>query len=118
MIILGIHDGHNCGCSIFKDGVNLCTLSEEKVTRNKNEYGFPKYSINEALNYLNLKKKDIDFVAVSTKYLPPKYFYVKRKRKNVKKSLKFPVNPIDSYKFWVYPSMRGACRASEARSSK
>ena len=78
MIILGIHDGHNCGCSIFKDGVNLCTLSEEKVTRNKNEYGFPKYSINEALNYLNLKKKDIDFVAVSTKYLPPKYFYVKR----------------------------------------
>ena len=78
MIILGIHDGHNCGCSIFRDGNNLCTLSEEKVTRNKNEYGFPRSSINEALKYLNLKKEDIDFVAVSTKYLPPKYFYVKR----------------------------------------
>ena len=78
MIILGIHDGHNCGCSIFIDGNNLCTLSEEKVTRNKNEYGFPRSSINEALKYLNLKKEDIDFVAVSTKYLPPKYFYVKR----------------------------------------
>ena len=61
----------------FRDGNNLCTLSEEKVTRNKNEYGFPRSSINEALKYLNLKKEDIDFVAVSTKYLPPKYFYVK-----------------------------------------
>jgi carbamoyltransferase len=78
MVILGIHDGHNSGCSIFVNGINKCTLSEEKITRKKNEYGFPEFSIREALKFCKLKKNQIDFVAVSTKFLPPKYFFVKR----------------------------------------
>lgn len=78
MIILGIHDGHNCGVSIFEDGKLLLALNEERITRNKNEYGFPLQSINYCLKYFNLKKKDINFIAVSTRNLPPKYFAVKR----------------------------------------
>ena len=35
MVVLGIHDGHNSGCSLFLDGKNICTLSEEKITRKK-----------------------------------------------------------------------------------
>ncbi len=78
MILLGIHDGHNCGASLFKNGKLLIALNEEKITRKKNEYGFPKKSINFCLKKFNLKKKDISYVAVSTKNLPPKYFIVKR----------------------------------------
>jgi carbamoyltransferase len=78
MIILGIHDGHNSGASIFKDGIMLVAISEEKLTRNKNEYGYPEYSVKKCLEFTNIKNNQIDFVAVSTKYLPPKYFLVKR----------------------------------------
>lgn len=78
MIVLGINDGHNCGCAIFKDGILICALSEERITRKKNEYGFPFHSINTCLKFAKIKKNQIDKVAVSTKYLPPKYFQVKR----------------------------------------
>ena len=38
MVILGINDDHHSGCAIFVNGKNKCTLSEEKITRKKNEY--------------------------------------------------------------------------------
>lgn len=78
MVVLGIHDGHNSGCSLFLDGKNICTLSEEKITRKKNEYGLPVNSIKEILNFCKINKNQINYVAVSTKFLPPKYFFVKR----------------------------------------
>ena len=78
MIILGIHDGHNSGASIFKNGKMLVAISEEKVTRNKNEYGYPEHSVKKCLEFTNIRNDQINFVAVSTKYLPPKYFLVKR----------------------------------------
>ena len=78
MIVLGIHDGHNSGCSIFKNGKLICALSEERVTRKKNEYGFPFNAINFCLKFSKVKKNQIDQIAVSTKKLPPKYFLVKR----------------------------------------
>ena len=56
----------------------LIAISEEKLTRNKNEYGYPEQSVNKCLEFCNIKQNQIDFVAVSTKYLPPKYFLVKR----------------------------------------
>ena len=78
MNLLSIHDGHNCGVAIFIKGKLVCALSEERVTRNKNEYGFPMHAINYCLSYANLKKNQIDQISVSTKKLPPKYFLVKR----------------------------------------
>ena len=45
MYILGIHDGHHCGASLFNDDKIICAISEERLTRSKNEYGFPKKSI-------------------------------------------------------------------------
>ncbi len=56
----------------------LIAISEEKLTRNKNEYGYPEQSVNKCLEFCKIKQNQIDFVAVSTKYLPPKYFLVKR----------------------------------------
>ena len=78
MIILGIHDGHNSGASLFSNGILLSALSEEKVSRKKNEYGFPIKSISAILKHNNISKNQIDAIAVSTKNLPPKYYLVKR----------------------------------------
>ena len=49
MIILGIHDGHNSGATIVKDGKILASVLEERLTRKKNESGFPKKSITACL---------------------------------------------------------------------
>ena len=35
MIILGIHDGHNSGATIIKDGEILASVLEERLTRKK-----------------------------------------------------------------------------------
>ena len=78
MIILGIHDGHNSGASLFDNGKLLSALSEEKVSRKKNEYGFPIKSIQYILKHNGILKNQINVIAVSTKYLPPKYYLVKR----------------------------------------
>jgi carbamoyltransferase len=78
MNLLSIHDGHNCGVAIFINGNLVCALSEERITRKKNEYGFPMNAINYCLNYANLKKDQINQISISTKKLPPKYFLVKR----------------------------------------
>ena len=78
MIVLGIHDGHNSGASLFKNGKLLSAISEEKISRKKNEYGFPEKSINFILKHNNISKNQVNKIAISTKFLPPKYFLVKR----------------------------------------
>ena len=78
MILIGIHDGHNCGASLFIDGKLKFAITEERLTRKKNEYGFPKFSIEYCLKKYGLSKAQVDKVAVSTLNLPPRYFAVKR----------------------------------------
>ena len=78
MFTLGIHDGHNSGACIFHYGKLIFSISEERITRKKNEYGYPINSIKKCLDKANIKPSEINNVAVSTKYLPPKYFLVKR----------------------------------------
>ena len=72
MIILGIHDGHNSGASLLKDGVILSSILEERITRTKNEVGYPEKSINEVLKISNVKKEEIDFVCYSSKFMHSK----------------------------------------------
>ena len=49
MYILGIHDGHNCGASLILNGKVLFSICEERLSRNKNEVGYPTESINRIL---------------------------------------------------------------------
>ena len=78
MKILGIHDGHNASASLMVDGKVILALGEERLSRNKHQYGFPQRSINKILNICNLSTKEIDKVAMSTKTLPPRYFLTQR----------------------------------------
>jgi len=47
--ILGIHDGHNCGASLIIDGVVVASVNEERLSRSKNDVGYPRRSIEDVL---------------------------------------------------------------------
>jgi carbamoyltransferase len=81
MIILGIHDGHNASATLLKNGKIICSIAEERLSRQKNHYGFPFKAIDNVLKLSNLSKLDIDFVAMSSKHLPPSYYFTQRNSK-------------------------------------
>ena len=47
--ILGIHDGHNSGATLISDGVVVASVCEERLTRRKNEVGYPEKAIADVL---------------------------------------------------------------------
>ena len=67
--ILGIHDGHNSGATLLQDGEITFSISEERLTRNKNEIGYPKNSINEVLKLGKLHSKELDKIVYSSNFM-------------------------------------------------
>ena len=65
MIILGLNENHNSTAAIIKDGEVIYCASEERITRDKNDVGYPLQAINEGLKETGLKKSDINFVTFS-----------------------------------------------------
>ena len=56
--ILGIHDGHNCGATLVRDGVVVASVLEERMSRVKNEVGYPARSIEAVLRLGNLERME------------------------------------------------------------
>ncbi len=81
MIILGIHDGHNASAALIIDGKLTCAIAEERISRQKNHYGYPKNAIKTVLESSGISIKEIDKIAMSSKHLPPSYFYTSRNSK-------------------------------------
>ena len=81
MVILGINDGHNSSAALIIDGKLKCAIAEERISRQKNHYGFPKNAIECVLKYSGLTNSDIDKVAMTSKHLPPSYYYTSRNSK-------------------------------------
>lgn len=75
MIILGIHDGHNATAALLKDGEIIAAISEERLSRIKNDAGYPKQAIEKVLELSKTTPKDIDYIALATRFLHPKEFY-------------------------------------------
>ncbi|MBB54136.1 MAG: carbamoyltransferase [Magnetovibrio sp.] len=66
MIILGIHDGHCASACLMVDGELVALAAEERFTRLKNDYGYPKQAIEYCLSSASLSADDIDQVAFAT----------------------------------------------------
>ena len=71
MITLGFSVGHDKGAAIIKDGKLLVAITQERLTRIKNDGAYsggslPLESIQYCLNYLNLTFKDINLFVYST----------------------------------------------------
>ena len=75
IIVLGITDGHNAGACILRNGKIEQSISEERISRNKNEAGYPKLAIDEILRLSNLRIDDIDKIALAGKFSHEKKFY-------------------------------------------
>jgi carbamoyltransferase len=67
MWILGINSGLNSSAVLLNDGVPIFGIQEERLTRIKNQPGYPSKSIAAALDFAGIKKTDVDLVCVGGK---------------------------------------------------
>ncbi len=65
VIVLGIHDGHNAGAALVKNGQVMAAISEERLNNIKNYSGTPRQSIKEVFNIAKVNPEDIDLVAIA-----------------------------------------------------
>ncbi|OFX13827.1 MAG: hypothetical protein A2Z18_02390, partial [Armatimonadetes bacterium RBG_16_58_9] len=66
MVVLGLTDGITCGAALLQDDVILSALNEERLSRLKMAYGFPRESIREVLRIAGVMPTDVDLVTVAT----------------------------------------------------
>lgn len=71
MIILGINSSHLATACLLKDGKIVACISEERLTRVKNQSGLPLQSIQECLKVAGLKIEEVDYLALD--FVDPKY---------------------------------------------
>lgn len=64
MNILGIHEGHNASIALFRDHGIVYAVSEERLTRKKNEGGFPLSSIKRMFADTGISPAELDAVAL------------------------------------------------------
>lgn len=64
--VLGIHDGHNAGAAILRDGKVLAACSEERLTNIKNYCGAPIRSIEKVLDIVDISPADITIIAIAS----------------------------------------------------
>lgn len=67
MLILGINIGLNASVVLMKDNKAVFGVQEERLSKIKNQPGFPVLSIQAALDSQNIEIKDIDVVAIGGK---------------------------------------------------
>lgn len=62
--VLAIHDGHNASVALFQEGKITYALSEERLTRVKNQGGFPAHAFQRVLNEAGVSPEDLDRVVL------------------------------------------------------
>ncbi|MGE0254623.1 MAG: carbamoyltransferase C-terminal domain-containing protein [Alphaproteobacteria bacterium] len=67
--VLGVHDGHNCGATLVRDGAVIASVSEERLTRVKNEVGYPRLAIDEVLRLGGIDARALAAVAYASLFM-------------------------------------------------
>lgn len=75
--MLGITDGHNAGACLLRNGKIEYAISEERISRIKNEAGYPKRVVEKILELSNVKIEEVHSVALAGKFSHEKSFYSK-----------------------------------------
>ena len=78
MIILGINEDHNSTAVLIKDGEVLYAESEERISRKKNDVGYPFKVIAEAFKETGITPEEIDFVAYAGDQTDPVQMKIKK----------------------------------------
>ena len=58
-LILGVSDSHDSGICVFKDNKIIYAINEERISRIKNQSGFPDLSIINFLDKFNINPEQI-----------------------------------------------------------
>ncbi len=69
MHILGLHDGHNSGATLVSDGVVVASVSEERLSRRKNDVGYPRRAIEEVLRIAGVDASDLAEVVYASLFM-------------------------------------------------
>lgn len=67
MIVLGIHDGHNSGAALIKDGRVLAAISEERLNNIKNYFGPPLLAIQKVFEIAAISPSEVSLIAIGCK---------------------------------------------------
>jgi carbamoyltransferase len=85
-VILGIQSGHESSAALFCDGKLVSAVSEERLTRIKNDGGkMPDLAIDEVLKLANMKRSDVDHLALQYTFYPEEYFIREDKLKEIER---------------------------------
>lgn len=64
MNIIGINFGHDAAATLIRDGKIIQSIEEEKISRVKQDFGWPKHALRVILKQSGLAPQDIDIVAI------------------------------------------------------
>lgn len=66
IIVLGIHDGHNAGAALIRDGEVLAAINEERLNNIKNFSGVPQLAIKKVFEIAKINPADTDLIAIAS----------------------------------------------------
>lgn len=62
--VLGIHDGHNAGAALIRNGAVLAAISEERINNIKNYSAIPLESIRRVFQIARIEPSELDIIAL------------------------------------------------------
>ena len=66
VIVLGIHDGHNAGAALIKDGEVVAAINEERLNNVKNYSGVPVQAIKKVFEIAKIKSEEVNLITVAS----------------------------------------------------
>ena len=72
--VLGIHDGHNCGATLVRDGYVVASINEERLTRKKNEVGYPRKAIEAVMLVGGVQPSELTHVVYASRFMHRKEY--------------------------------------------
>ncbi|MGH8705560.1 MAG: carbamoyltransferase N-terminal domain-containing protein, partial [Burkholderiales bacterium] len=74
-VILGLASSHDASACVFVDGALAAAVSQERITRRKNDgFRLPLEALEHALEVAGVTRRDIDGIAAIHSFFPEKYF--------------------------------------------
>ncbi len=68
MVILGINFSHDSACTLIKDGRIIASIEEEKTSRVKQDFGWPKTAVDRLFKEYGLRPADVNIVAFGSSF--------------------------------------------------
>jgi carbamoyltransferase len=65
IIVLGIHEGHNAGAALIKNGSVVAAIQEKRLNNEKNFSGIPVLSISKVFEIAKIVPSDVNLIAIA-----------------------------------------------------